>query len=73
MDFEIYVRGVVFMSVCVDDDMPIEQIERCANQKSPSGISSEWKISEEPTFSGGEPNPSPCPDKPGHTHYLLSC
>lgn len=67
---EIYAEGICYMSVCTS--LPLEEAERELNILRPTGISSKWK-KHDGTFSGGEENPCPCPDKPGHLHYLFSC
>ena len=63
------------MSVCVQKDMPVEQIEHLANVEHPTGIQSQWMKSSDKTFSDGvNPNPCPCPDHPEtRLHYLLEC
>jgi hypothetical protein len=42
------------------------------NRSAPTGISSRWEISDDETFSGGEPHPAPCPDADGRQHWLLT-
>ena len=73
MEFDIYSIGPVSMSVCVSEDMSREEIERRANAESPTGISSRWSISDEPTFANGDPMPCPCNTKSDRQHWLLHC
>ena len=68
----IYARGLVFCSVCVHKDMPIEEVEKIVNEQYPSGIKSKWKKSKE-NFANGSPNPHGCEDGGNSIHYLLNC
>jgi hypothetical protein len=70
---EIYSVGIVYMSVCASRLVPREEVERRANAQHPTGISSLWKISKNPTFADGAPMPHDCNVTTGRVHYLLSC
>ena len=70
-DVEIYASGLCYLSVCTTLT-DADEIERRVNSQQPSGIESHWRITGEP-FKTGDPNPSPCPDRQGHQHFLLSC
>lgn len=72
-DIEMYSRGLCYCSVCAAADVPIEDIEAYVNLELPTGIKSLWKLSDDPTFANGQPNPSPCERGRGRKHYLLSC
>jgi len=68
---KVYSTGIFYCSVCTDEE-PGAMLEQ-VNMLSPAGTAHGWKIAEEP-FKSGEPNPSPCNDKPEtHKHYLLDC
>jgi hypothetical protein len=68
---EIYVCGLCYCSVCVDDTLSIEEITKDVNSQMPTGISSQWKLSKE-NFKGGEKNPHPCWGfTKGRSHYLF--
>jgi hypothetical protein len=70
-DFEPYSVGLVHASVC--SELSPEETETRMNAEHPTGIASDWTISEE-TFSDGTPNPAPCNLKPDtHKHYLMVC
>lgn len=70
----IYGRGIVCCSVCVSNKMSRAAVEAAVNMKNPTGLDHGWKISADPTFRNGEPNPSPCALSPDtHLHYLLNC
>ena len=71
-ELEIYSNGFVHCSICTNIEN-IEEIERQVNMKNPTGIGSRWKISEEPTFRSGQPNPCVCEQKSTHRHYLMVC
>jgi hypothetical protein len=65
-----YRVGLCHASVCAVADATPEEITRAAG---PTGLDHGWQISEEPTFSGGEPNPCPCNVDPSRQHWLLVC
>jgi hypothetical protein len=68
----VYNSGMIYCSACAPADMPVAEVEAEVNRQSPTGISSAWRIADEP-FEGGAPNPSDCNDGPLKKHYLLSC
>ena len=71
-EFTAYAIGFVSASVC--SSLPIEETTERLNAEHPTGISSRWQLSDEPTFSGGEPNPCACNRWPDtHKHYLFEC
>jgi hypothetical protein len=71
---ELYAVGLCFSSVCASRDLRIAEIEKIANARYPTGIESRWQFAEdEPTFSGGQPNPCPCDRHADRLHWLLSC
>jgi hypothetical protein len=73
-EIEFYGVGLVHLSACAPKDATAEQIESAANLRHPTGIESQWKLSDAPTFSGGEPNPCPCEQHPAdRRHVLLVC
>jgi hypothetical protein len=69
--FTTYSVGLVSASVCTD--LPIEEATERLNDEHPTGIDSRWQPSDEPTFSGGQPQPCPCNIDPSLTHYLFYC
>lgn len=70
----IYSRGLVCCSVCVPKDMTISDIEYHVNMINPTGIDSQWKISEDKTFADKEKqNPCECETAKDRLHYLLNC
>jgi len=68
--FVAYGVGLVHASVCTD--LSDEEATAALNREHPTGVSP-WSISTDKTFSGGEPNPCPCPDASGRRHILFSC
>lgn len=71
-NFTVYAQGICMASVC--SSLPAEDIAWRMNDEEPTGIASRWVLSKEPTFSTGEPNPTPCNCNPEtHMHYLLEC
>lgn len=71
-DFWAYTVGICCMSVCSSLE-PKEIIVR-ANQEHPTGILSNWDISEDKKFASGEEMPCVCNENPKtHKHWLLNC
>lgn len=71
---EPYLVGICTASVCAEADASPEEIEREVNAHHPTGISSHWRVSGTPAFSGGESNPCPCNTEPdARRHWLLEC
>jgi len=69
----IYSLGIVAMSACVANHITPEELVAYANKQYPTGISSDWSISNE-AFKTGETNPCCCNKNPDtHKHYLLVC
>ena len=69
--FAAYGVGPLYASCCTN--LSVEEATRLLNAEHPTGIFSPWKLLADPTFSGGEPNPSPCERYSGCKHYLFSC
>ena len=71
---DIYAEGFINLSVCAPKDMPVDKVTAAVNKERPSGGTYPWTLSENETFSGGEPHPCPCNDKPDtNIHYLFHC
>lgn len=68
-----YAIGLVCVSACAPEGFSAERVEAEVNAQVPTGVESMWKISKDPTFAGGEPNPCQCNDDPTRKHWLLSC
>lgn len=72
-DVVIYSLGLVMSSVCAPASMDRTSVENAVNRQHPTGISSEWTVSNE-LFTGTEQrSPAPCNHDPGRRHWLLSC
>lgn len=69
----VYNWGLVALSACAPKEMPVEEVAKFVNASHPTGIESRWEKSNSPTFSGGEPNPSPCNTDPERLHWLFNC
>jgi hypothetical protein len=69
----VYTTGLVHCSVCADRDLTPEEVVAAVNFREPSGTDHGWMLSDEPTFSGGEPNPTPCNQDSSRLHYLMVC
>lgn len=70
-EFVAYGVGLVYASACtsLDDEAATIRI----NHQHPTGIASPWRVSDDPSFADGSPNPQPCPDSATHRHVLFSC
>lgn len=73
MTLDVYLWGMVSLSICAPEGATKEEIEEAANLQHPTGISSHWQIAEEDYFASGESMPHPCERKPGFQHWLLHC
>jgi hypothetical protein len=52
--------------------MSPQEVADAVNVTDPTGISSPWKVSAEPAFQSGEPNPCLCDQHPvTRRHYLM--
>ena len=69
---EIYATGIVCLSVCAENDIPISEVEAYANKETPTGITHGWEKAGE-NFADGSPNPCPCNEDATRLHYLLNC
>lgn len=69
-----YAVGICAASVCAAADASPDEIADAINASYPTGISSRWRVSGDPTFASGEPNPCPCNEEPeSRRHWLLEC
>ena len=72
-EFTAYSVGICAASVCTSLTDPKEIAARM-NALHPTGISSDWTISEDKKFLSGDPMPCACSDHPAtHKHWLLVC
>jgi len=70
----IYSQGIIACSACAPMGMEGQEVAEAVNLLSPTGISSEWSISEDETFQGGKKsNPCVCEDDSKRWHWLLQC
>lgn len=65
--------GIVNLSVCVPEDMPVDDVLDEANLTNPTGLEWGWSISTDEHFATGQTNPCPCEKIPGRVHRLLHC
>lgn len=73
-DVEVYLYlGIVHCSICCPEDMPIKEVERIVNLLNPTGISSDWEVSQETHFATGHRNPCPCEHDSNKVHRLMVC
>jgi hypothetical protein len=68
-----YRVGLCMASVCAPKSMPIEEVEAQVNADNPTGLDFPWRLCDDATFSGGQPNPCPCDQSPNRIHWLLNC
>ena len=71
-DFYAYSVGMCNASVCTS--LSSEEATARLNAEHPTGISSQWALSDAAYFSKGEPHPCPCEHSPEtHRHLLFHC
>ena len=70
-DVVVYRIGPIYASVCtkLDDEATTSFL----NEYEPSGISTDWAVSEDEHFHTGQTNPCECHDDPERRHVLFSC
>lgn len=70
---DAYSIGICTASICTDIK-DRKEIERVMNVENPTGIQSDWIISEDTHFLQGMSNPTVC-EKQGKPfmHYLMEC
>lgn len=68
----IYSIGLCYCSVCAEKDKSVEEITSELNYQRPTGIASNWQLSED-NFASGAANPCQCHDDPNRLHYLFEC
>ena len=74
MTIHLYSVGLCHASVCAPKDAEPEAIVAEANRLHPTGIESQWAVSDDERFQGGETNPCACNDHPTERlHWLLVC
>lgn len=69
----VYALGIVCASVCAPEHLDAEQVADALNRQEPTGISSRWRVSDDPQFRSGQTNPCPCEQDSSRRHWLLSC
>ena len=72
-DFSVYTWGICHASICGPKDATDDEILIAADELHPTGLDWGWKLSDNPTFSGGQPNPCECDADPDRRHWLLDC
>lgn len=70
---EVYSNGIEHCSVCAPKEMNPFRIAKIVNEINPTGISTSWAMSTDPTFKGGEKNPCDCPETDKRQHWLMVC
>ena len=69
-----YSIGILSASVCANNKLSPQEVEKEFNKVSPSGTTNGWKISDDTHFLQGKPNPCPCDKFPEtRKHYLFGC
>lgn len=69
----VYASGPLRCSACVPEGLARGEIERRVSEANPAGIETSWRLSDEPAFADGVPNPVRCEQAAGRWHYLLRC
>ena len=72
-EVEVYSVGICAASVCAPKEMPIEEVVRRVNICCPTGITSDWEKSSDPTFKNGQSHPCECESDRNRQHWLMVC
>jgi hypothetical protein len=72
-EVEVYSLGICAASVCAPKAMTCDEVIARVNVCCPTGISSDWQKSSDPTFKGGESHPCTCESDSTRQHWLLVC
>ncbi len=73
LDVVVYSCGLVACSACAPGGMAREEVEVAVNRAHPTGIDSDWSVSDDPTFHTGQSNPATCELDSTRKHWLLTC
>ena len=73
MSVDVYSIGLCSASVCAPNAMSVGEVTVWLNQHHPTGIGSQWGLSDDKRFATGHPHPNPCNTHSGRTHYLFHC
>ena len=65
--------GLVYASVCVPAEMPVDDVLDETNREWPTGLDWGWRISTDSHFATGHEHPCPCDQITGRVHRLLEC
>lgn len=68
----VYSNGLVHCSVCADNNLSKEEVERLVNARNCAGTQNGWKIDTEKFADGGD-NPHQCEKDENRLHYLMVC
>ena len=68
---EMIVVGILSARVCVPEDWTERQVEVFVNEKSPTGINSDWGIVPESEME--DPQRVQCHEHPENVHIVLWC
>lgn len=71
---EVVRSGLVVMQVCVPADFTDEQVETFANDDTPTGISSHWRVAKQghDVLAGSDERVA-CEQRSGCVHLVLTC
>jgi hypothetical protein len=71
---EVVRHGLVGMQVCVPADFTDEQVETFANDDTPTGISSRWRVAKHghDVLAGSDERVT-CEQRSGCVHLVLTC
>jgi hypothetical protein len=65
----IYAMGIITCSACAPATLTAGKVAAAVREQEPGA----WRISSDPEFADGTPNPGPCDTGPGRRHWLLEC
>lgn len=70
---QIIGEGLFYLTACAPIEMTGDDVEREVRSQAIAGTSRGWRLSDDETFSGGQPNPCVCDQDPSRKHWLFDC
>lgn len=66
-------EGIFYLTACAPADMDGQAVEGEVRRRAIAGTSHGWRLSKDPTFSGGQTNPCVCDQDDTRKHWLFAC
>jgi len=66
-------EGLCYLTACAPKEMTGPEVEADIRRQAIAGTSAGWRLSDDRTFSGGQPNPCECDQDGSRKHWLFAC